>query len=367
MADETTPEQENKDAAASITVLEEINIPESVPEQEPEAEEAETEAEQDEEQDELSDADETEADEDDVEEEDASDDDASTGEAEEDTEEEVDDEDDEGLSLEELLEGDDDADSKPKRKKVPFHKRIGQLTAARRAAEARADKAEQAFEAQSQRIDALEKRLTEGVDSGNSGDSEQSNELKAPSPDDFKFGEFDPEYTKALTEHAAEVAASKVRKEFEDDRKKVADEQKAQEIAEKFNERRDAGREAYDDFDEVVIQAGDQGEYPLSEDVVMMVLDSPVGEKVLYDIASNLKLARQIDEMDTTAKARAFGRLEARHSASTATPKQKPRKATKAPPPPKKRARASTSRNKLDPKTASIKDLETKFNKDGRI
>ena len=299
--------------------------------------------------------------------EDMSDDDTEEGEA-----SESDDEDDsEGLDLEELLK--DERPSK-KRKGVPARKRIAELTAKRREAEERAAQAEQRNAALEARLGEVEKKLTssqgDGTVSDKDGQEDQTPDKgdAAPKPDDFKYGELDPEYIKAVTKHAADEAVAEVKKQYEKERQEQAGQQKAAELTQKYNERVEAGKAAYDDFEELVVTRAENGEYPLTPETVLMALDSNVGEKVLYDIASNLKLAKQLADMSEMEQARAFGRLEARHTAA-ADPNKKPNKkrATKAPNPPAKRARGVSGRNSLDPKTASIADLEKKWNADGRV
>lgn len=337
---DTETDTPQDDPAANIQVLDEVKLPEPTPQSEPEPEPEPV------------------AEEDDPEE--SSEDEP---EFEEDEPEQDEGDEDDGLGLDELLGGEQE-EAPPKRNKTSAKKRIRELTARRHEAENRARAAEQANQELTARIDALEKKLTPN-DANDTVKRETSD--KEPSPDDFKYGEFDPEYLRASTAFAVKKAVEDVKTEQEAERKTQADAQKAQEIAQKYGEKVDAGNSQFDDFQEKVIDRGNRGEYPLTEHTVMMALDSDVGHKVLYDIASNLKLARQLAGMDETQQARAFGRLEARHAA-TAEPKEKPKSTvTKAPPPPSRRSRGTGGRKGLDPKTASIEDLEKKWLADGRI
>jgi hypothetical protein len=91
---------------------------------------------------------------------------------------------------------------------------------------------------------------------------------------------------------------------------------KAQSLAEQ-------GREAFEDFDEVVFET----EWPQTDTMVAAILESDLGEKVSYYLASNPKEAEKISRMSPVKQAKAIGALEGTLSAP---PKKKVTKA-KAP------------------------------------
>ncbi len=275
-----------------------------------------------------------------------------------DVEEDVDDED-EGLSLEELTGQEEPA---PKRKvKRSVQDRINEATKFKREAERERDAALQELAALRKQVADGEKPLTDATDDGNDKTSTSKDDASdgLPDPAAYKYGEVDPQYIRDLASHAADEAARKLEQKFETQRQEEAAQRKAEELQTKYETKLTEGLEYADDFDKVVVTRADKGEYPLSENVTMMALDSEVGHKVLYDIAKNLKLAKQIDAMDATGQARAFGRLEARHLGE-ASPAPK-RKVSKAPAPPNRRSRGTSTKSGLDPQTASIADLEKAY------
>ena len=288
----------------------------------------------------------------------------------------------EGLGLEDFLKSDDDdtgegadddkgaeaekdageeEDVEPKKQKRSVSKRIGRLTADMRSAESRATKAEEKAAALEVQLAEATKKLTGDDDGGTGGSDEDHNRpVEEPKPDDFTYGELDPEYTKALAKFSVNAEMARGRETEKTSRKAATDQHEAEEFAEALSGRIQVGIDEFDDFQEVVIDrsTGDNPEFPLSDTIGRLAVSSAVGHKVIYDIASNQKLALEIDAMSVTEQARAFGRLEERH---TSKPKAASKRTTKAPKPLKGKARGTSGGSGFDPKTASLAEIEKRF------
>lgn len=255
----------------------------------------------------------------------------------------------------------EDEEVEPKKPKRSVSERIGKLTSKMRAADSRAEKAEaKAAGLEAQLAEAQKKLTGDGDGDTDGGDEDHNRPVEEPKPDDFTYGELDPEYTKALAKHTVNAEMAKGRETEKTSRKAAADQHEAEEFAEALSARIQVGMEEFDDFEEVVIarSQGDNPEFPLSETVGKLAVASDVGHKVIYDIANNQKLAMEIDAMSPIEQARAFGRLETRHLKK---PKPASKRTTKAPKPLKGKARGTSGSSGFDPKTASIAEIEKRF------
>lgn len=255
-------------------------------------------------------------------------------------------------------EGGDDDEERPKKRKTA-KARIAELTKARREAERKeAAQAEENAELRA-RLDALEKKLTGDDDDGNTdgkGDSNADDDEGRPDPNKFKYGELDPEFQEALLDWKVDKRLNKEKAEREKAQKSEAAEQQAQEIRESYDQKIDIGIAEYDDFEDVVVKAADEGKFPLTQETAMMVLESDVGHHVIYQIASDNDLAKKLAGMTPQQQAREFGRLEAQYTSKDA-PKPK-KKASAAPVPPSRAVKGGGAPKKFDPSSASFEELE---------
>ena len=214
------------------------------------------------------------------------------------------------------------------------------------------------------RIADLEKRLTAKGGDATAGESNSEGDTaKLPSPDDFTYGEADPEYIKALTQHLVDKGVAKVRATDETTRQEEAARVEGVELQTRYDAKVELGIEAYDDFEKVVIEAAEEGKFPLSRDMAMLAIDSAVGHHILHQIATDLPLAKKIARMTPLQQAREFGRIEAQHTTGSANTPKKPNKITEAPTPPTKR-KGGTGAKTFNPVDASFEDFEKKVNAD---
>jgi hypothetical protein len=155
--------------------------------------------------------------------------------------------------------------------------------------------------------------------------------LVEPKPDDFKYGEVDPDYHKALGKYSAAAALAEERAE----QAKADEERERNDARISYETKRDAmtetGTKEYPDFEEKVIQGAVDKSYAISPLMAQLILESDGGYHVAYHLATHPKEAREIFGKSPAAQAATFGRLEERFLSAKAAKT----KATPASPVPK--------------------------------
>lgn len=251
-------------------------------------------------------------------------------------------------------EGEDKGDKKPRSK--PAHQRIGELTAARREAERRAEAAERELQAL--------KGGKGGGDDGKSG-AEADADLKEPKPDDFEFGEADPQYLLAMVRHDAAVERQAERREAQANEVKTQFREAMTGLNENWNAQAEKAVEKYPDFAETVLESAAAGEWLCGPVMSICISESEVGADVAYHLATNPEEAARIDKMHPMQQAMAFGRLEAQFAGDSKGDegKPKPKIATDAPTPPKHTARGGGGKFEVDDDTEDFGAFEAKVMK----
>jgi hypothetical protein len=213
--------------------------------------------------------------------------------------------------------GEPDQDEKP-RKKASAKARIAELTKARREAERRAEAAER-------RLQEREQAARQDSPQGQQDDEKPKEKPKAkitpvgedgkplakPDPKDFKYGEVDVDYMSALTEYTAAHARAVVQHEYQQQRQRDAAEAQLQEMREGWENVVETGRKSIKDFDKVVLEAGERGDYKLTQSMFELAAVSEFGAHVLHHLATNPKQAEKIAGLSEREQARHLGRLEA--------------------------------------------------------
>jgi len=213
----------------------------------------------------------------------------------------------------------DDVEEAPKVEERPkprrsAEERISDLTRARRAAEAERDAFRQRLEVLERAAQPLtqEKKPTTSLNTG------------APAPTDYEYGELDPKYIAAVVRHETKQALAAEKQAQEEERRRDADRQEAEKFTGRVASTVKAGETEFEDFVETVVVAGRDGAYPLANDTLQLAVESDVGAKVLYFLATHPKEARDLASKPTEReRSAAFGRLEARF-ASPAKAAEKP-------------------------------------------
>lgn len=238
--------------------------------------------------------------------------------------------------------------AKPK-PKLTAEQRINQLTRRLRATERERDSLKGRRETPPEDAEEEETPLTE--------DKPARKEAgKRPDPKDYTYGQLDDKYIADVVKHETDKALAAHDAAQKQSRQEQAAAQKAREFNKQLKTLHESGASAFDDFDDVVVEAGKAGEYDLSQLTLEMAAESEVGHKVLYHLATHPEEATAIYSSSSVKQAAAFGRLEAKFSAPAAqkSPKQD------APPlqPPPKQPRGAGGKFAITPDTTDFEAFE---------
>jgi hypothetical protein len=240
-------------------------------------------------------------------------------------------------------EGDDE-----RRNKVPASKRIGQLTKARREAErVAAEEREQRIRLE-ERLAALEKgekpKETKSEEKEDKAPAvvkdAEGNVLDKPDPAKYTYGEVDPDYINDVVNYNVEARMAKTREQEATRQAEAAEQQRAQEIRQRWDEIGNQGAEKYEDFAEIVVEGAKAGTYPLTKEMVEEIGDSDVASDIIYHLARNPQEAQKVSGYEPRQLARYIGRLEAAIQSRGKRSKETPA-VSKAPPPPRRQARGA--------------------------
>lgn len=167
--------------------------------------------------------------------------------------------------------------------------------------------------------------------------------LVKPDPAKYQYGELDPKFIEDLADYRADLKLAKfqaeLRQQQEQERQQEAERRASATLQEKATAIEQAGSSKYADFHEVVVEGGQNGDYPLTKEMFELAVE--MGERapdVLYHLATNPEEAAKVAKMSLPQQAMWFGRMEAK----LATPPA--RKATAAPPPPSASPRGAGSK-----------------------
>lgn len=151
---------------------------------------------------------------------------------------------------------------------------------------------------------------------------------KKPNPADFEFGSVDEKYLDARDAYNRSIGEYEAKKSaaensvFDEISKAVSERETA--LA-KFDAKIDEGKKLFDDFEEVVVKGVDEGRFPLSRTVALLMVDSEVGAQVAYHLAKNPDEAKSIAALPDAQQAARFGALEVKFLAegrASSEPKQ---------------------------------------------
>lgn len=201
---------------------------------------------------------------------------------------------------EENATGTEEPKSNPK-----LEKRFSELTKARKQAEEQAANERAAREALEARLAALE---------GQKAPQKAPDANKEPQPDDYPDAFV---YAKALSEWAANEAVAKREREIQ----QQAEQAKQQEVMKSWQQKLDSAKAEFPDYDDMVASST----VSVSDAIRDAIIESDVGPKILYELASDDELAAKITSMSTASALKLLGKLEAKFEAKAEEPaKSKP-------------------------------------------
>lgn len=253
----------------------------------------------------------------------------------------------------EAEEGDEDAEETSESEETEDRKRRRSGAERYRRQRERAEAAEARAAALEARLAALERgEKPQDTPDLTKGPVSVTNEaVKEPDPANYTYGDLDPRYIRDLARFEAKQEAEAVRKELQATEQQKAAMREAEQIKTRAEQTAQVGSERYADFNEVVIEGAEEGEWPLTQPMLEAALDSDKGADILYYLASNPKEAEQVANMDQRQLDRWVGRMEAQFD------RPEPRKVSKAPPPVKS-ARGSGGKFTADPATSDFAAFE---------
>lgn len=198
-----------------------------------------------------------------------------------------------------------------------FQKRIDKLTEKTRLAEAEAND--------------LRRQLADRTAAKPEEKPAPTKATETPEPQEADFEDY-PTFLKALTKHAVDAKVAELQ-EQEAQRQQAQNQERVQaeqnERIASYTKRLDAGREAHDDFDDVV---GNE-DIPISEAMQVVIIESEKAAELVYHLGKNPEEAARISKLTPLQAARALGKIEATFSEETPTPTPKPKPVSTAPAP----------------------------------
>lgn len=186
-----------------------------------------------------------------------------------------------------------------------LEKRFSELTKARKAAEEQAAQERSAREALEARLQALE---------GQQSNKKTNDVNTKPQPDDYA----DPfKYAEALAEWSANEAVARRDREV----RQQAEQTKQQEVLKTWQEKLDATKAELPDYEDMVASST----VAVSDEVRDAILESDVGPRILYELASDDELGAKIANLSTAQALKMIGKLEAKFESKDEEPaKSKP-------------------------------------------
>ena len=179
---------------------------------------------------------------------------------------------------------DDEATGTDEKKQNPkLEKRFSELTKARKEAEARNVELEK-------RLAALESTRPAQV---------ETEDNRKPTPDDFKDAF---EYVEALADWSAETALA--RREQEVKQKEV--EAKRETVIKTWQQKLESTKAELPDYEDMVASS----DVKVNDTIRDAILESDVGPRILYELASDDELAEKLTTMSTSSALKLIGKLE---------------------------------------------------------
>ena len=183
---------------------------------------------------------------------------------------------------------DDEATGTEEKKQNPkLEKRFSELTKQRKEAEARAEELER-------RLAAIEGKQAQPAQA-------QPESVQKPTPDNYKDAF---EYAEALSQWSAEQALLKREQEV----KQKEFEVQKQKVIQTWQQKLEATIAELPDYEDMVASSN----VKVNDTVRDAILESDVGPRILYELASDDDIAEKLSTMSTASALKLIGKLEAR-------------------------------------------------------
>jgi hypothetical protein len=256
-------------------------------------------------------------------------------------------------------EGDEDAEKKPK-KSAKDHQ-IERLKR-EKAALARQLREGGGNADLARRLENVEK----GLSGGNGSDTKTVG--TEPDPSDtakYPLGHLDDRYIEDKLEWLADKKATEradavLQRQQESERTQATT--AAQEaLLDQVDELSTKGSEQFEDFQELVVDAGMRGDWPLKQATFEAAFEADNGPQILYDLANDPKEARRVAKLSPYQQMKFVQERDAEIGAG-----KKARTKPKAGDPPKNTPRGKNSRTEINPATDNLEDFEKAWAKDAK-
>lgn len=250
---------------------------------------------------------------------------------------------------------DDEIDEQPKRKTA--RERIQELNKRARDAERRGSNLEA-------RLAALEK----GAGQPNNFNGSSGSKDSAPDPSDqtkYPLGHLDDRYIEdkldwLATEKATKLADAALQRQQETEQSTALERQQAA-LMDTVDTVSAKGVELYDDFQEVVVDAGLKGDWALTQTTFEAAAESEHGPQILYELAENPKEAKRVASLSNIQQLRFVDKRN-----SEIAEKMAGRKIPKAGAPPQTQTRGANSSTRISPTTDNLDDFEKAWEADAK-
>ena len=128
---------------------------------------------------------------------------------------------------------------------------------------------------------------------------EAQRQAPAEAPDPDEYGDVES-YAEALANHKADLILA--RRE---------EKQHQVKLQTTYEEREDAARERYNDFQQVVYKQPVDGGPSITDAMLEVIMGSDHGPEIAYHLGKNVEASRRIARLDPLSQARELGRIEA--------------------------------------------------------
>ena len=185
------------------------------------------------------------------------------------------------------LANDEATGTEEKKQNPKLEKRFSELTKQRKEAEARAEEAEK-------RLAAIEGKQAQPAQT-------QPESVQKPTPDNYKDAF---EYAEALSQWSAEQALLKREQEV----KQKEFEAQKQKVIQTWQQKLEATIAELPDYEDMVASSN----VKVNDTVRDAILESDVGPRILYELASDDDIAEKLSTMSTASALKLIGKLEAK-------------------------------------------------------
>jgi hypothetical protein len=262
---------------------------------------------------------------------------------------------------------DEETDETPK-KANRYQERINEITAARRAAERKAEEAERERDEYKRK---LEEKTTKPEEPA-PAESAKATELREPQPNDknedgsdkYPLGIYDPNYMRDNMQYLFNAQEAERREQEEIARQQREADLTRATLQSSWNEKLVDAQERYPDFRQKgeqmlsVFEGIDESYGQYLQDTIM---EMDNGTDVFYYLANNVEEAQKIVSAGPRKATIALGELKAQLSGGSNTNPRPSVKATKAPPPPPQLKGSAVSKGAATPDTDDLDAFSRAF------